>query len=248
MKKLDIYYDDGREHVKGINPGVADFNFLGSGETAHRKCLPIKIAGSMGWDLIMPETFTVRWDGGNNKSSINILKPNNKEYYDFVTSSLGYGILTIRIPYTFEIEKDNFLWFKGPTNNPLSLDLYPMEGLVENDWFAAHITMNYRITSPDVDIILEKGKSYCRIVPYPKNYIEEFQPSYREMSYSESFAKRAMRYVFADKFNFRSKMHLKSYISGFTGEEFVDNIKRVNLNTPKQSNASKCPFHKLFKK
>jgi len=247
MKKFDIFHESGYEPMKIIEPGKANFAFLGN-DNSHHKCLPLKIAGSLGWDLSLPETFTVRWDGGAHRTSLTVSASVDPENYGFVSSISGNGILTFRIPYVFNVEPGNFLWFKGPGNNPLSLDLYPLEGLVECDWFPANITMSYKVTEINKDIVLEKGKQYCRVIPYPKNYVEEFTPKYQKLQSSPSFMKKLMKFIKFDKFSPGSKMHLKSYISGFDGENFVDNIKRVSLSRPESADVSKCPFHKLFKK
>ena len=245
MKKFDIFHEPDRAVQKLVKPGEANFGFL-ENDVSHNKCLPLRIAGNMGWDIVMPETWTVNWNGGNSRKDIAITKPNNPELFDFVTSSLGNGIVTIKIPYLFNLEKGNFLWLKGANNNPLALGLYPMEGLVESDWFSAHITMNYKIIEKNKDILLAKDTPYCRAIPYPKKYIEDFQPTYREITQNSFFLKKLFSYIRVDKLNPFSKMHLKSYAKGFDGIGFVENIKRVSLTSPISGDIKKCPFHKLF--
>jgi hypothetical protein len=246
MKQLTIYHEDNEYPYDLIVPGKAATEYLASGSLP-KKCPPYLIAGELGWDILMPETFTVEWDGGKGRNSVKVSKPENPENMFFVNCFANNGQIAIKIPYLFQVEKDNFLWLKGPTNNPISTSLYPIDGLVEYDWFPAHAAMHYIITTPNKPIVLKKGQPYCRIVPYPKNYIEAFLPKYTDMNENPSFVKRLMRFIRVDKMMHRSPRHLKNYSYGFDGEKDVPHVESIKLSKP-EGNISKCPFHKLFKK
>jgi hypothetical protein len=244
MKKLDIYRPS--PTTENFYPGRSDFSFLGEGEKKHKDCLPVKIAGELGWDMRLPEDFTLRWDGGYSSKAITISKAKNPENWDTISSSMGYGIISFKIPYLFDIEPGNFLWIKAPTNNPLSLDLYPTEGVVESDWFPGHITMNYRVTTPNVDIHLSEGKSYCRVVPYPKNYIETFSPQWQSMEDNPEFARRYENYTVWNRFMIGAKQFMRSYMLGFIGDTPVENTKKILLSKPAEG--KRCPFHNIIGK
>lgn len=246
MKKFLLYSTEENYNNENVKIGKTDSSFLGK-DNEHQKCLPFKIAGELGWDLTLPESYEIYWNGGDNKKDITIKAPNKT---DFISSSLGYGIITFKIPYLFQLEKDTFLWIKGGGNNPLSLDLYACEGVVEADWFPSHITMNYKIVTKDKWISLDKGKSYCRLVPYPKNYIENFIPTHSNMKEDKSFFKRYITYNHYNRFIPFAKTYLTSYIKGMIGKEKVKNVPKIKLSsfTEAPSKQSKCPFHKLFKK
>jgi hypothetical protein len=244
MKKFTFYYDNSKNKQQLVVTGKMDTACL-EGDTEHKKCLPLKIAGELGWDIILPDTYKISWNGGNSPKDIEIT---TSQKTDFISSSLGYGIITFKIPYLFELEKDTFIWIKGPSNNPVSLDLYALEGVVEADWFPSHITMNYKVVSKNKEIILEKGKPYCRLIPYPKNYIEEFIPQYEEMEKNENFSKKYMNYNYVNRFLPFSKSYLTSYIKGMLGKEKVVNVPKIRLSLPKETfkEISKCPLHKLL--
>jgi hypothetical protein len=248
MKKLNIYFEQSNLQKELVIPGEENFSFLGDGESNHKKCLPIKIASQLGWDMLMPETIKVIWNGGNKPGDIKIIGENNTAYPNFVCSQMGYGILTITIPYLFEVEDGNFLWFRGCTNNPISPYLFPIEGLVEYDWFPSNVTMNFKITIPNVEIVMPIGAPYCRVLPYPKKYIEEFKPVYSEFSGSE-LSYKWITYNMANKFMASAKNFLMCYSRGIFGDTKINNVKKIKLDKPNKSNdISKCPFHKLFKK
>lgn len=240
MKKFNLYPDTPSEPI--IHAGISNFSFLGSGEEQHRNCAPIRVAGELGWDLKVPETIVVRWDGSANKRGMTFSKPENPRNIDFASCGMGYGILTLKIPCLFDLEPGNFLWFKGPTNNPLSMDLMPIEGVVECDWFPSHITMNYKVLQPNKDIVLEKGSSYCRVLPYPKNYIETFFPEVRAINEDTTFGRRYENYNLWNRFMFGAKQFMRSYVLGYSGDEKVNNVPKIRLQP--LSPHPKCPFAK----
>jgi hypothetical protein len=49
-----------------------------------------------------------------------------------------------------------------------------LEGIVETDWANSTFTMNWIFTEPGT-VRFEKGEPFCVIVPYPRNYIEQFE-------------------------------------------------------------------------
>ena len=221
-----------------LRRGKSSSLFL-AGDNKHKKCLPFRLVGELGWDVCLPHDYTVHWNGGARRSDIQITSGGAS---GFVTSEMGNGILSLKIPYLFELEPGNFLWIKGANNNPLSMDLYACEGLVESDWFPGDITMNYKCLAAGKTIELKAGAPYCRLVPYPKNYIEKFAPEYREMQNSPQFYSKYSEYIFASKFasGFRT---FSNYFKGLIGNKKMDNFLKIVLNAPQSP--KKCPFHNL---
>lgn len=235
--KFDIFHT-GKEEL--LCTGKSSSFFLG-GDEKHKKCLPFRLVGELGWDIILPENFTVYWTGGLRREDIEITSESGS---DFVASTIGSGVLSFKIPYLFELEAGNFLWLKGPNNNPLSTDLYACEGLVESDWFPGDITMNYKMLTRGKSIELKKGTPYCRLVPYPKNYIEKYAPKYRQLKDSPEFYQKYATYIHSSKFAAGLKT-FGSYFKGLLGTKKMDNFLKINLSAPEGKN-KKCPFHKLF--
>ena len=235
--KFDIFHTTKEELLQ---PGKSSSFFLG-GDEKHKKCLPFRLVGELGWDITLPETFRIYWTGGAEREDIEII---SESASDFVTSTVGSGILSFKIPYLFDLESGNFLWLKGPNNQPLSTDLYACEGLVESDWFPGDITMNYKILTSGRSIELKKGSPYCRLVPYPKNYIEKYTPRYRQMKDSPEFYTKYATHIQSSKFaaGFNTFSH---YIKGLLGNKKMNNFLKIKLNLPEGE--KKCPFHKMLK-
>jgi hypothetical protein len=243
--KFNLYHIDNNKQ-KIVVTGTTNGTFLGD-TLEYKKCLPFLIAGELGWDLILTQDYVVNWNGGNAPEDVAI-KTEGPD--SFVFSNFGHGILTFKIPYLFELEENTFLWVKGPNNNPLSLDLYPTEGLVEADWFPSNFGIDYKILTKNKDILLKKDSAFCRLVPYPKNYIETFEPQYSTFKKNPGFFQTHIAYQQTNRFFFWSKYFLTAYMNGILGDEKVKNfVPKIKLTAPKEHSGdiSKCPFHKLFK-
>ena len=230
-----------------VEPGKTNGAFLGSTEE-YKKCLPFLIAGELGWDVILPYDYIINWNGGSSPEDIKITSEDTSEV--LTSTGFGAGILTLRIPYFFELENDTFLWIKGPTNNPLSLDLFPTEGLVEADWFPGLISIDYKILVKNKDIVLKKNSAYCKLVPYPKNYIEKFQPKYLTLKENKPFLARQAIYQQVNRMFPWMKNFLTCYFNGILGDKKVENfVPKIKLSKPtrNEKKESKCPFHRLLK-
>jgi hypothetical protein len=243
--KFNLYHIDNCKQ-KIVVTGETNGSFLGD-TLEYKKCLPFLIAGELGWDLILTEDYVINWNGGKAPQDISI---KTEEKNPFIFSNFGNGILTFKIPYLIELEENTFLWVKGPNNNPLSTELYPTEGLVEADWFPSNFGIDYKILVKNKDIVLKKNSAFCRLVPYPKNYIEKFNPQYSLLKDNPTFFENHVAYQQTNRFFFWSKYFLTAYINGILGDEKVKNfVPKIKLTTPKDNSGdiSKCPFHKFFK-
>jgi hypothetical protein len=238
--KFDVYFDDADQTTQ-IAPGNLGCSFLGT--DSYKKCLPFNIAGQLGWDIKLPHDYIVYWNGGEKPEDLKVISK-TKEPQLF--SKFGYGILTITIPYLFELEENTFLWIKGPTNNPLSTLLYPCEGVVEADWFPGQLAIDYKVLIKNTEIELKKDSPYCRILPYPKFYIEQFKPTYKDLNTAKRFNEKLSLYNLYDKFLAFSKFFLKSYNNGMLGTKKMNNVPKIKLTSPDKEKINKCPFHKVL--
>lgn len=137
------------------------------------RCLPLLIANQAGWDLLCPTGFSARWNG---KAALDAIKFKwDDEPTAAVASHFGSGVLTFIPGYLFRTTKDHNIWVKGCPNLPKD-GVVPLEGIVETDWAPFTFTMNWKITRPKHWIRFEKGEPIARIVPFPRHYLESYQP------------------------------------------------------------------------
>lgn len=137
------------------------------------RCLPLTVANGFGWTALCPEKFTAVWSGTNEINSVKIYCESDNF---FVLSHFGQGILTFHLGYMFRTEPGVNLYVKGPANNP-KRGVVALEGMVETDWLPFTFTMNWKITEPNVPIVFEKNEPICTFFPYPRHYIESFDPA-----------------------------------------------------------------------
>lgn len=142
------------------------------------RCLPLTIANQSGWDLLCPATLTAFWNGG---SSIHDLYIKSGEPAAGALSHFGHGILTFEISVLFRTSPGHNLWVKGPPNQPKD-GISPLEGIVETDWSSATFTMNWQVTRPRHKITFERGEPFCRVLPYPRHYLEQFDTHTRTVA------------------------------------------------------------------
>jgi hypothetical protein len=135
------------------------------------RCLPLTVANGFGWSVLCPTKLIVLWNGGSNTSDLSIVGDTNK----IAVSHFGSGILTFNLGFLIRTESSHNLYVKGPANLP-KRGISPLEGIVETDWLPFTFTMNWKVTEQDHQIIFEKDEPICNFFPYPRNYIEQFNP------------------------------------------------------------------------
>jgi len=98
------------------------------------RCVPLAIANTFGWDILLPEDLDVEWDGGSELTSIKIY--GNNQIYQ---SHFGSGTFTIQVAYTWKTSDDHQIMLM-PHPNPDQYDIMSLTAIVETDrlmypWF-----------------------------------------------------------------------------------------------------------------
>lgn len=149
------------------------------------RCLPLLIANQAGWDLLCPTGFSVRWNGKPDLEAIRFKW--DDEPHPAIASHFGSGVLTFTPGYLFRTTKDHNLWARGCPNIPKD-GIAPLDGIIETDWAPFTFTMNWKITRPKHWVRFEKGEPICRILPYPRHYLESVQPRMRQLATDKRLA------------------------------------------------------------
>jgi hypothetical protein len=130
--------------------------------------LALQTASANGWDLLCPYSFEAVWSGGPRPEDVEISASG------FVSSRLGHGILSFDTGYLFQIEEGHNLWVRGPINYPKD-GLYPLDRIIETQGLPCHFSLNWKFTRANQVVRFEKGEPFGTILPYPQNYIENFE-------------------------------------------------------------------------
>ena len=112
------------------------------------RCLPLTIANSFGWELILPADVTAEWNGGAGLPDLSVTVDgaawgNGK----LAASHFGHGVLTFHTGYLFRTDPGVGLLVRGAPNWAMG-EIHPLEAIVETDWLPFSFTMNWQFINP----------------------------------------------------------------------------------------------------
>lgn len=152
------------------------------------RCIPVGVANTVGWEILNPVHCDFYWNGDIKAEGVRVQHYETK-LTNSPSSHFGSGIVTWNIPFVFRTPPEVGLMVTGPANH-LKDGMVPIEALVETDWLPNSFTMNWKITVPEKLVTFEKGEPICRIFPYPKNYVDQFQIEIRNLKDDPEFGER----------------------------------------------------------
>jgi hypothetical protein len=145
-----------------------------AGRHPHR-CLPLAIANSYGWQLLLPKDVSAEWNGGSGLDAVTVRCQNRYQ----AVSNFGSGVLTFDVGYIFRTPPDHHLLVTGPSNF-FKTGVAPMTAVVETDWLPYTFTFNYRFTEP-CTVNWLAGEPYAQICVVPAGIQETVQPIIRNL-------------------------------------------------------------------
>jgi|GEM_PF-405043 len=131
------------------------------------------IATRTGWLLLNPNEFEVRWNGGRLASDLKVLGLAQNH----VSSRFGAGLLTFEVPFAFRTSPGFCLQVRGPANSPKD-GVHPLEGIVESEVRDTVISINWKVTRPDLSITFKKNEPIGLLLPLRPRDMERFQLEY----------------------------------------------------------------------
>jgi hypothetical protein len=151
------------------------------------RCLPLSMANMHGWELTVPESFEVVWDGSPEPDGVHVIpdsEEEKKEKFSMGATDVygwfGSGIVTFYTRAIFETAEGYNLWVTGAPNF-FKDGIQPLSALVETDWMPYTFTMNWKITRPNHRIRFKEGDPYCFFFPVPRGDIEEMDTQIRQL-------------------------------------------------------------------
>jgi Family of unknown function (DUF6065) len=156
------------------------------------RCLPLTIANSMGWELLLPAGVTAEWNGGSELSDIEIQAHDPEWTRRVAISHFGHGVLTFPIHYLFRTEPGIALWARGVPNRPKD-GIAPLDGIIETDWLEFTFTMNWQFTRPG-RVVFEKDEPICFITPIDYCALKDVVPEIVELSAAPEVAENYHAY------------------------------------------------------
>jgi hypothetical protein len=158
-------------------PPKRDWMTQSPGRFAYR-CLPLVIANSHGWELLVDRSFSATWSGGTAAAEMQVSFLDGERSV-LPASHFGMGVLTFQVGYLFETQERYNLWVSGPINEPKD-GIVPLCGVVEADWGPYTFTMNWMFTRPGT-VRFERGEPFCHVFPIPRQLLSAVQPEIRDL-------------------------------------------------------------------
>jgi len=149
-----------------------------AGRYAYR-CLPLVIANSHGWELVLDRSFLATWTGGVEAEALTIAFEGDGRS-PLPASHFGQGVLTFQVGYLFETEELYNLWVMGPINTRKD-GAVPLCGVVETDWAPYTFTMNWLFTRPG-SVRFDQGEPFCHFFPVPRHLLRDFEPEIHDLA------------------------------------------------------------------
>ncbi|MEM9964008.1 MAG: DUF6065 family protein [Asticcacaulis sp.] len=165
-----------QDGAREIIPGRQDRDWMDAFSSRFPyRCLPLTMANSTGWELLIPEDLTIEWNGGKLATDTTITADTPGSHVDhFAQSHFSHGIVTFHTGYLFRTPPGWSLWAGGAPNH-IKDGIAPLTGLVETDWLPFPFTMNWKMTRPGV-VSFKQGEPFCFINLVQDRKLDEVQP------------------------------------------------------------------------
>lgn len=210
------------------------------------RCLPLSIANTHGWELLVPAPFEVEWNGGQAIADLTVRAiepfPEGLPFEHFAMSNFARGIVTLHTGYLFRTPPGWNLLTTGAFNEPRK-GIQALTGIIESDWLPYTFTMNWQMMEPGV-VRFERDEVFCTVMPIPKNYLEQWEVAVHNLSDDtvllvEQDQFRKSRSEFRKRMDDKDPEALKQawqkhyFIGQFPdGTAGVDHVNKLRLNPP----------------
>lgn len=135
------------------------------------RCLPLLIANQSGWLVLNDARVRFVWDGGREREAVTVSYDPGDEPDIPALSHFGSGVVTWRLPWLFRTSPGWNLVVRGAPNDPRP-GACPLDAVVETDWAVSPFTMNWQLTRPGEEVVVERGSPLCLLHPQRRGELE----------------------------------------------------------------------------
>ena len=122
------------------------------------RCVPLAIANTFGWDILLPKDLDIEWNGGNDYTDVKVYE--NKDLY---SGHFGSGTFTIQVAYTWQTTDDHQVMLI-PYPNPDQHDIISLTAIIETDRLMYPWFVTCKITRPG-RYKFKAGTPIARVIP-----------------------------------------------------------------------------------
>jgi len=164
-------------------PAARDWMSEFPGRHAYR-CLPLTIANTYGWQVLLPVDVVAEWNGGMGQEDITVACEHPLQ----AVSNFQRGVLTFDIGYVFRTPPGYHLLVSGPAN-VFRDGVAPMTAIIESDWLPYTFTANYQFTRPG-KAVWKAGEPYAQVCLVSATLQEQVQPVIRHIGANPELEKQ----------------------------------------------------------
>lgn len=122
------------------------------------QCLPLTVANTTGWEIILKDDVVVQWDGGNSVPKV-ISGENANDGTRQVHQSI-IGMITFSLGWIIRTEEPYSIWISGSPNYFID-GAVPLTATIPTWWWPDEFQMSWQITKIGEPVTFKKGTPIC---------------------------------------------------------------------------------------
>lgn len=155
------------------------------------QCLPLTVANTTGWEILLKEELVVQWDGGNSVPKI-LSGEKTEDGFTQAQQSI-VGMVSFMLGWVIKTEEPYSVWISGSPNYFID-GAAPLTATIPTWWWPDEFQMNWKITKIGEPVIFQKGTPICFFTIADNSLLERVK--FEEFSPwgDEEFVKSRIKY------------------------------------------------------
>jgi hypothetical protein len=143
------------------------------------QCMPLSLANSLGWGISFPEDISFIWDGICDTTADHVKVISGNKY---CFTSRGNATISFNT-YLTVVTEESVTTLVMPVPNEFNENSQCFTNLISTSFFKSSIPIAWRITKPNVEIIIPAGTPVATIVPISLGALQEFEVKIQNKPY-----------------------------------------------------------------
>jgi hypothetical protein len=161
-------------------------------------CLPLTVGNQYGFVINSLLDVEISWTDGKDDAVVKNLNEDNL-HKQTIKSGFGSGIVTVQNRFALKTPPGiNIMTIQPP--NMYIPGCVALTGVIECDNIRRDFTFNFKVTTPDTTIVINKGDPLGAFIPIPRYFVDKFEVEnashyfgpevlYNEISESDNLSK-----------------------------------------------------------
>jgi hypothetical protein len=143
------------------------------------QCMPLSLANSLGWGISFPEDISFIWNGICDTTADHVKVISGNKY---CFTSRGNATISFNT-YLTVVTEESVTTLVMPVPNEFNENAQCFTNLISTSFFKSSIPIAWRITKPNVEIIIPAGTPVATIVPISLGALQEFEVKIQNKPY-----------------------------------------------------------------